>query len=336
MPRTLLVLLVLSTAACGTSCSSGESGSPGAPIAFLRGNELVRIDPDGTNERTLALFPYIPYDLEGVSWSPNGRQILVAYRTSDGAQIYVVEADGSGHRKLWQVREFRDPLWSPRGDAILIDDGEGFSHAVWVVTPDGKGRRLPLGDAFGSPAWSPDGKKIAYFGPDGASFLTDPWIYVMNADGTARKRITRGSLVLWAPGKRILFAYADDLWVINPDGSGRRRATEAEELVGDSTLSPDGRMVTEEREVRGQYDLYVRELAGGATRRLTDNEELDWSAEWSPDSKSLVFVRYFHQPSREGQGDIYVINADGTGERNLTDSPEDESVPYWSPMRASE
>jgi Tol biopolymer transport system component len=47
------------------------------------------------------------------------------------------------------------------------------------VGPTGA-RKLPVGEEFGSPAWSPDGTKIAY---DDSGWL-GAWIYVMNADGS--------------------------------------------------------------------------------------------------------------------------------------------------------
>jgi Tol biopolymer transport system component len=326
VPRAALFLVGLLAVAGGTSCSSDKSKSDVAPIAFFRGQELVLIDPDGSNERSLAHFPSKPYDLFAPTWSPNGRQLLVSFHLGDRIDIYVVEADGSGKRKLWRGGfSTNGPLWSPRGDAILIDDATEYRHAMWIVTPDGKARRLPTGDAFGFPAWSPDGTKIAYHGPDGL-FLPEPWIYVMNADGSGQKRLTKGTIMSWAPEERIRFHVGEStaLWVINPDGSGRRRATKAEELLEFEDLSPHRRMVVRETGAGSQIgDLYVKDLTSGARRKLASR---GCCALWSPDGKSLAFVRF-----EAGAKDIYVINVDGTGERNLTDSPEDEEWPTWAP-----
>jgi TolB protein len=93
----------------------------------------------------------------------------------------------------------------------------------------------PYGPDWDSePAWSPDGKRIAY---TSAGSNTPRAIYVMNADGTARRRLTFGRTgdgsPAWSPdGREILFTCEanriSDICVVGVDGKGRLRLTEDE------------------------------------------------------------------------------------------------------------
>jgi TolB protein len=349
----LLAAITLPALACGgcSGASDRESEPPAArsAIAFLRGDpeaglqDLVVVDSDGSNERILVKGSREP-DLAGFdrtfSWSPNGQQLLYSVEapvdtgnTDDYyVDVYVVNADGSDRRKLMRANIWTDLVWSPRGDAVLIgDDPLGSntdlgSRTLVVVNADGSGARtIPIRDEFQNFDVSPDGKKIAYDDSDASS------IYVMNADGSASKRLTDGFYPEWTPGGQILFRYGLDDWLINPDGSSLRRAGRfGEALAGSGDLAADGRTVALEKKMGGSdYELCIGDVGGGPLRRLTDNEIEDEFPSWSPTGKALAFER---RRGLYGAGDIFVINADGTGERNLTDSPADESDAAWAPM----
>jgi TolB protein len=338
---TLLVPIALSAVACGgcsgSSDRESEPRSTRSAIAFLRGDpgDLVVVDPDGSNERILVKGSRGP-DLAGFdrvfSWSPNGRQLLYSVEapvdTGDVhdyyVDVYVVNADGSDRRKLMRANIWTDLVWSPRGDAVLIGDNHLGVHELAVVNADGSGTRtIPVNKEIGNFDWSPDGTKIAY---DTADLV----VFVMNADGSAPKRLADGFYPQWTPGGQIMLRYALDDWLVNPDGSGLRLAGRFGELAGSGDLAPDGRTIALAKAIGGSDDeLALGDVGGGRLRRLTDNEmEDDWPS-WSPTGKSLVFER--RRTLESGPGDIFVINADGTGERNLTHSAEDESDPAWAP-----
>jgi Tol biopolymer transport system component len=358
----------MTTVACGESDSSGIRDSAplatrsSVPIAFLRAQgtkidpttgvepprELVVIDSDGSNERTVRT----PrgYDVESFSWSPDGRQLVLAASPPEDYRLtlFVANADGSSVRELRRTPDHLAlPVWSPRGDKIAWDNHDDGYHEIWVMNTDGSDpRKLTPGFRFSDPVWSPDGRRIAY---SDIRWGGGSWIYVMNADGSASKRVIRaeslpsltpsdpaGGNPQWSAADQIGFYDGKDIWLVNPDGSGRRRAIKDEaQSAGQFRFSPNGLTIAFESKTDRGFELFVGDLSAGAVRRLTDNDREDLRPSFSPDAKSLAFEGLW--PPAKGEDlaprDIYVINADGSGERNLTDSAADESSPAWAPQR---
>jgi Tol biopolymer transport system component len=187
----------------------------------------------------------------GPAWSPNGARIaFVAYKqplgTGGPTEIRVVDVDGTDERRLTNAgTEDLEPAWSPDGSQIVFTRGflrfsrsdqryELVRSEIWRVNADGtNARRLTrarkgIADSF--PAWSPDGRRIAFVSDRSGNRE----IYAMDRNGRALRQLTRARgedrWPAWAPhGQRIAFvsnrAGNDELFVVNADGSHLRRLT---------------------------------------------------------------------------------------------------------------
>jgi hypothetical protein len=275
------------------------------------------------------------FSVETFSWSPDGRRLVfAAYPPSGRPTIFVANADGSGLRAIRRVPDVGSfPTWSPRGDTIAFDNQDDGYHAIWVIAADGSGaHRLTPGHVFSNPVWSPDGRKIAY-----SAFSREPrdWVYVMNADGSGKRKLTRLATGAWI---RAGLSYwgRGGIGFVKPDGSAGGLVLHFGDEWQSAELSRDGRAVALSRPIlpHGDWELAVGTRDG--VRRLTDNDREDIHPSFAPDRKSLVFEGFRTSVKGESSapaGDIYVINADGSGERNLTKSATSESYPSWAPAQ---
>ena len=190
----------------------------------------------------------------------------------------------------------------------------GGTPKIYVMDTNGRGLKRLTDESSDSPAWSPDGTKIAY-GARGN-------IRVMNRDGSDKTRITEqaGWSPAWSPdGKKIAFvsSHADkiadtfDIFVINADGSSQRRLTTNVAQGRDYQPSP-----------------FVQQFGGVGA----------YNPAWSPDGAKIAFTSIRDNEDWE----IYVINADGTGAALVTDHLADQVSgmrnsgyrdfePAWSP-----
>jgi Tol biopolymer transport system component len=131
------------------------------------------------------------------SWSPDGTKIAFASSRNDPSgetyDLYVVNVDGTGLMQLTNGPEDDAvPNWSPDGTRIAFVRGTGEGVNVWVMNADGTdAHQITSGNNDYDPAWAPNGARIAF-----ASYRQGRTgeIYVVNADGSALRRLTRDTV----------------------------------------------------------------------------------------------------------------------------------------------
>jgi TolB protein len=338
----------------GSAYDSPVWSPDGRRIAFLHhrwddsgafSTEIYVVTADGSGKRNLTRELGTAFPI----WSPDWRRIAFLRNPCDAVAgacrrqptaIYVMDADGSGKRKLARGGSMRK-VWTGQSERAC-DDGVAWSYdarriafvsdrdgncEVYVVNAAGsEQRRLTRNPASdGGSAWSRDGRKIAFV----RSYRDDRGpprrqeIWIMNADGSGQRMLARGHAPVWSPDGRAIAFRSDrdgngEVYVVNTDGTDLRRLTRDPASDGGAFWSPDGRKLFFVRFRHGNSDIYVVNVDGSGRRNLTPDARparraRDGSPVLSPDGGRIAFVS-----ERDGNRQIYVMNADGSGQRRLT------------------
>src|SRR2546425_2859631 len=166
-------------------------------------------------------------------------------------------------------------------------------------------------------------------------------IWVMNADGTEKRNMTRhdGAKFAdleprWSPdGRQIAFvsgpgieSFKDrQIWVMNMDGSNARQLTTAPGFARSPAWTSDGKAIVFQATDAGNVDIYRVNLDGTGLTDLTNHPAVDRAPATSPHGKKIVFTS-----ERGGSGHLYVLDTDGSLEQ-ITDGPGYDVFASWSP-----
>jgi dipeptidyl aminopeptidase/acylaminoacyl peptidase len=229
-----------------------------------------------------------------------------------------------------------------------------FDTYIFTMNGDGTDlRQLPwpstVSDAA-HPAWSPDGKRIAFIGSTRAGALRPSQVWTMDADGGNPQQVTHITRPVdealapaWSPdGKQIVYMGGDrhvpftgltSLWIVGADGSDDHILPIPDKdlvLPSDAAWSPRGDRIAFAAYSKREpgRNLYTIRPDGTELTQITrtGNDDGIGAPSWSPDGQFIAFERSgFPAPI---YWVISVIRPDGTGLRTVF---EGARIPTWSP-----
>jgi Tol biopolymer transport system component len=285
---------------------AGSFSPDGTEVVYGLGDQIYVTELNGAAPRLLAANDLARHrGLGDPAWSADGS--LIAFTVYIEAPpfthaIWVMNADGSGQRKLLDVKQceggpgcFSGLAWAPDGSKLAFSIADRGQPGVYVVGADGSGLQL-LSQAFAaySPAWSPDGSEMVFV-------RAGPFVYRIAADGSDERQTFESGIsseaIAWGHiaggGASTTSSFAQvEGWIAYSEGS---------EIVAVDPADPANR-------------LSIGPSRPGA-----------FPIEWSRDGTRLLLGRDWN-PGARGLG-LSVLNWDGS-ELSLTD----EGRPLWGSL----
>jgi TolB protein len=117
----------------------------------------------------------------------------------------------------------------------------------------------------------------------------------------------------------------NEIYLLNPDGSGVTKLTDNAAGDVNPVWSPDGTKIAFQTNRDGNVDVWVMDANGGNETQLTNDPAFDGEPTWSFDGTKMAFTS-----DRDGDREIFTMDADGSNETQLTVNAASDSQPAWS------
>ena len=259
--------------------------------------------------------------------------------TVKGAQLSALSLVAPETRTRVTAHKIADDIYEK-----LTGARGAFATRIAYVTKAGREYRLEVADADGadtnialrsnepiiSPAWSPDGTRVAYVSFENKK----PVVYVQNLMTRQRTVLANykgsNSAPSWSPdGTRLVVALSRDgltqSYILNADGTGLRRLTNTNGIDTEPQFSADGQSIYFTSDRSGGPQIYKMSINGGEAQRVTFKGAYNISPRASSDGKTLAYIS-----RREGGFQLYAMDLSSGQELRLSDTAKDES-PSFSP-----
>ena len=326
----------------------------GTSILFLtRGGASVGAAFGGASRPLIA--PSASAIVKSAAWSPDGKEI--AFVRGDTLSAMLI--DGGHVRMIATGSDLHSCTWAPQGrliacvslNSLSVLPGPLFgnlapSGIVLFPIAGGDPVRIAEPTAYNhSPVFSGDGRRLFFVSSrDGPR---DVYVVSLSSAGRPRGapvRLTTGlgakTISLSADAKRLSYAVYTaraNIWSVpipaNPPAGGlavsaanATAVTRGSQVIQGMRVSPDGRWLLYDSDLRGHSDLYRMPIDGGAAEVLLTDSVDEFAPDLSPDGTAIVFHSF-----RSGTRDIELKPLNGGAIEPVTNTPGQESYPKWSP-----
>jgi Tol biopolymer transport system component len=343
---TTIPLVPTSTPELATPSPTMEPTEPPAPTPTATESPAPTATPTQQPTATPTPWPTSP-----APTPTPGLQARFVFQVGSGGDIYMVNADRSGLRRLTRGM---DPSWSPDGQQVVFVRWTE-PWGIYIINADGSNERLLFSSSVArSPVFSPDGSQIAFF------FTTEGWhpawkiwidgfgwyyiergykqtewhLGVVNvADGSLREPYCDNlsfSPTWTVDGEQLVYDGIQGLMISEANGANNVPFTDNPQDHF-PVMSPEGTQVAMQHWQHDHWEIYATGANGVGRWPLTSSSPLldrrpnNVSPTWSPDGKQIAFLS-----DRSGEWEFYVMDADGTNQRKILGNVTQQLKIYYT------